>query len=153
MHERSCLGHDIFFCSVQVSYLLHFLPYGIESFIVRCVRKYRQPICLSSSRSSGVKSKVVKLKTMYDSRQRVVLEGAEPAVVASLLKLFLRELPHPVLTLALMPRFEEYAAFKDPAKRLAGFKALVEQLPEANRCLLEWIFCHMGKYGTCAYFR
>jgi hypothetical protein len=83
---------------------------------------------------------------MYDSRQRVVLEGAEPAVVASLLKLFLRELPHPVLTLALMPRFEEYAAFKEPAKRLAGFKALVEQLPEANRCLLEWIFCHMGKH-------
>jgi hypothetical protein len=83
---------------------------------------------------------------MYDSRQRVVLEGAEPAVVASLLKLFLRELPHPVLTIALLPRFEEYAAFKEPAKRFAGFKALVEQLPEANRCLLEWIFCHMGKH-------
>lgn len=95
-------------------------------------------------RSSGVKSKVVKLKTMYDTRQSVSLEGAEPAVVASLLKLFLRELPHPVLTTGLMPRFEEYATFKEPAKRLAGFKSLMSQLPEANRCLLEWIFCHMG---------
>ena len=89
---------------------------------------------------------MVKLKTMYDTRQSVSLDGAEPAVVASLLKLFLRELPHPVLTVGLMPRFEEYATFKEPAKRLAGFKSLLGQLPEANRCLLEWIFCHMGRY-------
>ena len=37
------------------------------------------------SRSSGVKSKVIKLKTLYDNRQSVSLVGAEPAVVASLL--------------------------------------------------------------------
>ena len=97
------------------------------------------------SRSSGVKSKVMKLKTLYDNRQSVSMVGAEPAVVASLLKLFLRELPHPVLTNALLPRFEEQAAYKEPAKRLAGFTSLVAQLPEANRCLLEWIFCHMGE--------
>jgi RalA-binding protein 1 len=81
---------------------------------------------------------------MYDTRQCVSLDGAEPAVVASLLKLFLRELPHPVLTSGLMPRFEEYAAYKEPARRLSGFKTLLQQLPEANRCLIEWIFCHMG---------
>lgn len=44
-------------------------------------------------RSSGVKSKITKLKAAYNSRQTVKLANYEPAVVASLLKLFLRELP------------------------------------------------------------
>ena len=44
-------------------------------------------------RSSGVKSKITKLKAAYNSRQTVKLASYEPAVVASLLKLFLRELP------------------------------------------------------------
>ena len=45
-------------------------------------------------RSSGVKSKITKLKAAYNnSRQAVKLSSYEPAVVASLLKLFLRELP------------------------------------------------------------
>ena len=44
-------------------------------------------------RSSGVKSKITKLKAAYNTRQTVKLASYEPAVVASLLKLFLRELP------------------------------------------------------------
>lgn len=43
-------------------------------------------------------AQVNKLKAAYNSRQPVNLSGSEPAVVASLLKLFLRELPDPVLT-------------------------------------------------------
>ena len=49
----------------------------------------------NSNRSSGVKSK---LKAAYNSRQCVKLGSYEPVVVASLFKLFLRELPEPVLT-------------------------------------------------------
>ena len=45
-------------------------------------------------RSSGVKSKITKLKATYYSRQRqcVKLGSYEPIIVASLFKLFLREL-------------------------------------------------------------
>ena len=59
-------------------------------------------------RVSGVKSKVNKLRAAYDSaatRNAVALADYEPAVVASVLKQFLRELPEPVLTKELTPRY------------------------------------------------
>ena len=63
-------------------------------------------------RSSGVKSKIFKLRTAYNSRQAVKLSCYEPAVVASLFKMFLRELPEPVLTNRLNAKFEEVSQLK-----------------------------------------
>ena len=85
-----------------------------------------------------------KLKLAYNTRQTVSLSGSEPAVVASLLKLFLRELPDPILTHQLVPRFEDLGNKKDVSKIQAELKALLQQLPECNRTLIEWIFVHMG---------
>lgn len=68
----------------------------------------------------------------------------EPAVVASLLKQFLRELPDPVLTQKLLPTFEAVSANSDPQQRIEGMKKLIAQLPECNRTLVQWIFVHMG---------
>ena len=73
-------------------------------------------------RSSGVKSKISKLRAAYNSRQTVRLAGSEPAVVASLLKLFLRELPEPVLTTRLAARAEEVAATRGPQERREGLQ-------------------------------
>jgi hypothetical protein len=54
-----------------------------------------------------VKSKVQALREAYNSgTDSVYLHEYEPNVVASLLKLYLRELPEPVLTTELMPKFE-----------------------------------------------
>ena len=47
------------------------------------------------------------LKEAYNDGAPAYLYEHEPNVVASLLKQFLRELPEPVLTTALMPKFEE----------------------------------------------
>ncbi len=94
-------------------------------------------------RSSGVKSKVNKLRTSFNSRQQVELLDYEPAVVASVLKQFLRELPDPVLTRELMPRFEAVSGDPTPQKRIEGMKRLMRELPECNRCLVQWIFAHM----------
>jgi RalA-binding protein 1 len=47
------------------------------------------------------------LKDAYNNGMPVYLQDYEPNVVASLLKQFLRELPEPVLTTALMPKFEQ----------------------------------------------
>ena len=95
-------------------------------------------------RSSGVKSKVTKLKTAYNSRQTINLAGSEPSVVASLLKLFLRELPDPVLTHRLAGKAEEVAKLKGFQERREGMKALLGELPECNRMLVQWVFVHMG---------
>ena len=71
-------------------------------------------------RSSGVKSKITKLKAAYNSRQAVKLGNYEPAVVASLFKLFLRELPEPVLTNQLGQKFEEVSQLKIYTDRRDG---------------------------------
>lgn len=63
--------------------------------------------CEGIYRISGVKSKVQMLKEAYNDGVPAYLYEHEPNVVASLLKQFLRELPEPVLTTALMPKFEE----------------------------------------------
>ena len=57
---------------------------------------------------------------------------------------YLRELPEPVLTDNLMPKFEQVSANSNPQKRIEGMKMLIASLPEANRTLLNWIFVHMG---------
>jgi len=95
-------------------------------------------------RSSGVKSKIAKLRLAYSTRQKVELTSAEPPVVASLLKLFLRELPDPVLTNKLIPTFEEVSKRKVPGQRLEGLRGLLNQLPEPNLRLVQWVFVHMG---------
>ena len=63
--------------------------------------------CEGIYRISGVKSKVTALKDQYNQHMDVYLHEHEPNTVASLLKLYLRELPEPVLTKELMPKFEE----------------------------------------------
>ena len=59
-----------------------------------------------------MKSKVQALKEAYNKGMSPFLHEVEPSIVASLLKLYLRELPEPVLTAELMPRFEQ-ASSKD----------------------------------------
>ena len=54
-----------------------------------------------------MKSKVQHLKDSYNSGEPVYLEEHEPNIVAGVLKQFLRELPEPILTTSLVPKFEE----------------------------------------------
>lgn len=62
--------------------------------------------CEGIYRISGVKSKVQALRDAYNKGVPVQLQEYEPSVVASLLKQFLRELPEPILTAELLPKFE-----------------------------------------------
>lgn len=92
---------------------------------------------------SGVKSKVRQLKSQYNSGEKVYLYEHEPHIVASLLKHFLRELPEPVLTNELMPKFEEAAGLKNEQKKVEIISKLIESLPKCNRVLLSYVFIHM----------
>jgi len=47
------------------------------------------------------------LKDVYNKSHPVYLHEHEPNVIASLLKQFFRDLPEPVLTARLMPKFEQ----------------------------------------------
>ncbi|XP_052236244.1 ralA-binding protein 1-like isoform X1 [Dreissena polymorpha] len=99
--------------------------------------------CEGIYRISGVKSKVQHLKDLYNRGQEVYLEEHEPNIVAGVLKQFLRELPEPVLTHTLIPKFEEASTIRNERRRVEAFLKLIRELPECNRLLLSWMIVHM----------
>ncbi|RZF48708.1 hypothetical protein LSTR_LSTR011338 [Laodelphax striatellus] len=97
---------------------------------------------------SGIKSKVQHLRRLYNQREAVCLSDYDIPVCTSLLKLFMRDLPEPILTNKLVARFEEAASLKDMAAREAELKALVQNLPACNRELLGWIMKHLSEVAV-----
>nr|XP_031842611.1 ralA-binding protein 1 isoform X1 [Nomia melanderi] len=92
----------------------------------------------------GVKSKVQYLKKLYNNREHVNISEFEPTVATSLLILFLRELPEPVLESSeMISRFEQAASTKDVAQREVQLLQLTQQLPECNKVLLAWVILHL----------
>ncbi|XP_011297136.1 nucleolar complex protein 3 homolog [Fopius arisanus] len=92
----------------------------------------------------GVKSKVQSFKKLYNQRETVNVQELEPAVAASLLILFLKELPEPVLeSSGMISRFEQAASAKEVAQRESQLSQLVKQLPTCNRVLLAWVTLHL----------
>ncbi|KYM82657.1 RalA-binding protein 1 [Atta colombica] len=95
-------------------------------------------------KAPGVKSKIQHLKKLYNNRELVNISEFEPTVATSLLILFLRELPEPVLENSeTISRFEQAASTKDVAQREAQLAQLTQQLPECNRILLAWVTLHL----------
>ncbi|ESO12140.1 hypothetical protein HELRODRAFT_62288 [Helobdella robusta] len=101
--------------------------------------------CEGIYRVSGVKSKVNHLRDLYNIGSTVYLVDHEPNVVASLLKLFLREIPEPILTSKLMPKFEQASVTKNANQQLELMQNLIRELPVANRTLLSWVIVHMSQ--------
>uniref|UniRef100_A0A0K8T4D8 Rho-GAP domain-containing protein n=1 Tax=Lygus hesperus TaxID=30085 RepID=A0A0K8T4D8_LYGHE len=82
---------------------------------------------------------------MYNNHEPVCIADYDLPVATSLLKLFLRELPEPVLTNGLLERFEEAGAIKEALERGEKFKELVKELPSCNRTLLGWTLVHLDQ--------
>ncbi|KAL9962612.1 hypothetical protein ACROYT_G031731 [Oculina patagonica] len=95
-------------------------------------------------RVSGMKSKIETLKELYDQGKSVDLHEYEAEAVASLVKLYLRELPENILTVALTPKFNELSGIQDRKEQLEKAKLLLAELPSCNRTLLAWLFTHMS---------
>ncbi|XP_046813525.1 ralA-binding protein 1 [Vespa crabro] len=92
----------------------------------------------------GVKSKIQNLKKLYNQRETVNISEFEPTVATSLLVLFLRELPEPVLENSeTISRFEQAASTKEIAQRESQLLQLTHQLPKCNRTLLAWVTLHL----------
>ncbi|CAH1239499.1 RALBP1 [Branchiostoma lanceolatum] len=94
-------------------------------------------------RISPVKSQVDALRAAYDHGKVVDLQDHDPHTVAGLLKTYLRELPDPVLTMELLPGFEDASALPDEDDRIAALIQMLYQLPTCNRLLITWLIQHM----------
>lgn len=99
-------------------------------------------------RISGSLSTVNALKRAFDSGIPVNL--ADPAwedinAVAGLFKLWLRELPEPLMTYGLYDKFLETLSIEDYAAKSLCLKELVHQLPVPNFSMLKRLIEHLEK--------
>ncbi|XP_018802653.1 PREDICTED: ralA-binding protein 1 isoform X1 [Bactrocera latifrons] len=89
-----------------------------------------------------LKTRVQYFKRLYNNRERQTdTDEFDTATACALLKLFLRELPEPVLTTDLISNFEDAASINSQNKQ-DELKKLLELLPSCNRTLLTWIILH-----------
>ncbi|XP_019852507.1 PREDICTED: ralA-binding protein 1-like isoform X2 [Amphimedon queenslandica] len=95
-------------------------------------------------RLAGVKSQIDGVKTLYDKESEVDLSNYDCNTVASLLKLYLRELPEPLVPLKLLPRLEAASRLDAPEMQLEMLLLVMEELPPVNKLLLSWLFVHMN---------
>lgn len=91
----------------------------------------------------AVKTKLQQLKKCYNNRETSYNNEFDTPTACGLLKLFLRELPEPILTTDLSTRFEEAASHSQVSQQEQELVSLVEQLPSCNRTLLSWIILHL----------
>ncbi|XP_067648604.1 ralA-binding protein 1-like isoform X1 [Eurosta solidaginis] len=114
--------------------------------VVRDCIDYLQDHALKSDQIYKVeplKTRIQHFKRLYNNRERQPeTEELDMPTACALLKLFLRELPEPILTTDLVSRFEEAATVNSPQKQQEELKQLLEILPSCNRTLLTWILLH-----------
>ncbi|GIY92572.1 rho GTPase-activating protein 45, partial [Caerostris extrusa] len=112
----------------------------IPYIVIKCIAEVEDKgFCLKGIyRVSGVKSKVEKLCQSFENGAELVdLDGMHPNVVSNVLKLYLRQLPEPLLTYRLYPDFIKVA--KDfPAQKCEdnlSSDAIIEELRKLVQCL------------------
>ncbi|GAM21136.1 hypothetical protein SAMD00019534_043110 [Acytostelium subglobosum LB1] len=98
-------------------------------------------------RLSGANSQVKSLKLCFDSGEDVNLDDCEDVhTVASLLKMFLRELPEPLFPYSTYPSFIEVVKVNRPLdKKIESLKLLMSLLPVANKALTRYLFKFLDK--------
>ncbi|XP_061230620.1 protein FAM13A isoform X3 [Neopsephotus bourkii] len=92
-------------------------------------------------RVNGSMKMVEQLRLQYERGEEVELvKDGDVYSAASLLKLFLRELPDGIITSALHPRFIQlYQDARNDMQKERNLKELLKELPDAHYCLLKYL--------------
>lgn len=88
---------------------------------------------------SSVKSKVQQVRQLYNTRHKVNWLDFDVTTATGLIKSFIRDLPSPILTNELLPKFEEASANSSEIE----MQNLISQLPLCNQTLLSWLMVHL----------
>ncbi|XP_067882449.1 active breakpoint cluster region-related protein-like isoform X4 [Heterodontus francisci] len=97
-------------------------------------------------RVSGIATDVQTLKAAFDSSSKEAitqLKDNDIHVVAGTLKLYLRELPEPLLTHELIPSFVAAVGLDDPVAKEKQMSSLLNQLPEPNLNTFLYLMNHL----------
>ncbi|XP_075005659.1 protein FAM13A isoform X5 [Calonectris borealis] len=92
-------------------------------------------------RVNGSMKMVEQLRLQFERGEEVELvKDGDVYSAASLLKLFLRELPDGIITSALHPRFIQlYQDTRNDMQKESNLKELLKELPDAHYCLLKYL--------------
>ncbi|KAG0293937.1 hypothetical protein BGZ98_001970, partial [Dissophora globulifera] len=149
------------------NYYQKILPEGVfGTSLPDYVRKYRHPIplvmikCIEAVdraglrregiyRVSGRHAQIMNLKKQFDVNEEAVdltdpAYSEDSASIASLLKVYLRELPEPLFPFSLNERIA-YSATPDTNMRLYELKGRLKRLPDCNIDTLQFLIQHLRR--------
>jgi len=98
-------------------------------------------------RASGISSNIQRIKTLFDE-QRVPNLAGDSAVlhdihcVSSVLKLYFRDLPTPLVTYDLYPHLVLASKQAEP-KRGEKYREILQRLPQAHYRTMDWLMRHL----------
>ncbi|XP_014244503.1 rho GTPase-activating protein 32 isoform X2 [Cimex lectularius] len=148
LKQSGILKERVFGCDLSE----HLLNSGHEiPLVLKCCSEFieNHGIVDGIYRLSGVTSNIQRLRSIFDEDRVPVLtedSGIKQDIhgVASLLKMYFRELPNPLCTYQLYDEF--VAAVQSPSeKRLENMKKVVQKLPPPHYRTLEYLMGHLGR--------
>uniref|UniRef100_A0A1B0GEC5 Rho-GAP domain-containing protein n=1 Tax=Glossina morsitans morsitans TaxID=37546 RepID=A0A1B0GEC5_GLOMM len=114
--------------------------------VIRDCIDYLQEHALKSEqiyRIEPMKTRLLHYKRLYNNRERQPeIDELDLPMACGLMKLFLRELPEPILTTDLIAQFEEVGSYPQVSRQQEELEQLLELLPSCNKTLLSWILLH-----------
>uniref|UniRef100_A0A8C8S3P7 Family with sequence similarity 13 member A n=1 Tax=Pelusios castaneus TaxID=367368 RepID=A0A8C8S3P7_9SAUR len=141
--QREATCRKVFGVSLQVLQQQGFTKNGIPLLVWNTVEYLTQHGLTQEGlfRVNGNMKMVDQLRLKYERGEEVELaKDADVCSVASLLKLFLRELPDGVITSTLHPRFIQlYQDTRNDAEKENNLKELIKELPDSHYCLLKYL--------------
>ena len=99
-------------------------------------------------RISGGASQIARLKKRIDSNDMIIFENEDPICIAALIKLYLRELPEPLLTFKLFDVFKDIeglAMDDDSEEKRKCIRACLDTLPKIHFTVLKRLLNFLDK--------
>ncbi|KAJ1548235.1 hypothetical protein HK096_008281, partial [Nowakowskiella sp. JEL0078] len=146
--SNSCIFGAPLEIAVSLSRIIDTIP--LPAVLYRCI-EYLEANNMADEegiyRLSGTSSAIAALRDRFDTEYDVDLLGSgeyiDIHVIAGLLKLYLRELPAPLLTRELQKKFAHVTEHEERSNRVAELTALVARLPVVNYTALRAVVGHI----------
>nr|XP_045581735.1 GTPase-activating protein CdGAPr-like isoform X3 [Procambarus clarkii] len=151
LKQSGILRERVFGCDLGE----HLLNSGHEiPMVLRCCSEFLEShgVVDGIYRLSGITSNIQKLRNAFDEDRIPDLYGDDSIVqdihcVSSVLKMYFRELPNPLLTYQLYEKFVA-AVMQDEDIRLLYLRDVVQQLPPPHYRTLEYLVQHLARVAS-----
>lgn len=101
-------------------------------------------------RKPGVTAAINTLKSVLTSTEaeELLLEDEKPHTLASVLKLFFRQLPEPVIPYSYYDKFIRSTDLESQSETYSTLYERIKHLPKPNKILLERLILHLGRVSS-----